>query len=64
MTKEDLNIARLNLITKARAYIIAHDYEKAKEQLLVLLKLSPDDANVKLMLKRVEAIIKSGQETP
>jgi hypothetical protein len=64
MTKEDLNITRLKLITKARAYMLDHNYEKAKEQLLVLLKLSPDDAKIKLMLDRVEAIIKSGQETP
>jgi hypothetical protein len=58
------NLTRLALITKARAYIIDHNYEKAKEQLLVLLELRPDDANIKLMLDRIEAIIKSGRETP
>ncbi len=58
------NEIRLALITKARTYIINHDYGKAKEQLLALLKLQPDDTNIKLMLNRIEAIIKSERETP
>lgn len=61
--KEDLNVLRLRYITLAKNYVTNQEYEKAKTQLEALLKIDPENKEVKLMLNRIEAIIKAKETT-
>jgi hypothetical protein len=58
-SKEDFNVARLKYITLAKDYLQKKEYEKAKAQLEALLKIDPDNREVKLMISRIDAIIKA-----
>ena len=57
--KEDINILRMRYITSARNYLSKQDYENAKAQLVALLKIDPENTEVKLMLDRISAVIKA-----
>jgi hypothetical protein len=57
--KEDFNVARIRYITSARDFVAKQEYEKAVIQLQALLKIDPGNKEVKLMLARIESIIKA-----
>jgi hypothetical protein len=61
--KEDFNVKRLRYITLAKNYVANQEYEKAKVQLEALLKIDPENKEVKVMLNRIEAIIKAKETT-
>lgn len=61
--KEDFDVARLRYITLAKDYMEKQEYEKAKAQLESLLKIDPENMEVRLMLSRIEAIIKARKTT-
>jgi len=57
--KEDINVAKARLIAAARSYLAQFEYEKAKAELNALLKIEPDNKEVKTMLNRLEAVIRT-----
>ena len=59
LPKEDFNTARMRYITSARDFLAKQEYEKAKVQLEALLDIDPGNTEVKLMLSRIESIIKA-----
>ncbi len=59
--EEDFDAARLRYITLAKNYMAKQEYEKAKVQLEALLKIDPENREVKAMLNRLEAIIKASK---
>lgn len=58
-SKEEFNVARMRYILLAKDFMAKQEYEKAKAQLEALLEIDPGNAEVKLMLSRIEVLIKA-----
>ncbi|MBI5078580.1 hypothetical protein HZB08_00970 [Candidatus Saganbacteria bacterium] len=58
------NSAKTRLITSAHFYLEKLDYEKARPQLIALLRMEPGNREVRAMLKRVETVIKIRRKRP
>ncbi|MFA4844915.1 MAG: hypothetical protein WC632_08240, partial [Candidatus Margulisiibacteriota bacterium] len=58
-TKEDVNVTKARLIVAARSYLAKFEYQKAKSELKVLLKIEPDNREIKTIVNRLEAVIRA-----
>lgn len=59
--KLDINIIRLRYIVAARNYVAKQDYVNARTRLNALLKIDPENSEIKQMLTRIETVIKTRQ---
>lgn len=59
--KESTVVFKVRLITIARSYIATREYDKAKEKLKALLKVDPENREIKSLFNRLEEVI-SAQE--
>lgn len=53
---------RLSLMLAARDYVAKQQYEEAKAQLKALLKMDPDNLEIKLMLSRLHLVMKAKEK--
>jgi hypothetical protein len=60
--KENINVTRLRLMSAARKFLAENDYKRAEGQLRALLKIDPDNSDIKQMLGRIEAVIKAKEK--
>jgi hypothetical protein len=58
-TNPDANIKKSRMIVSARSYMARADYKSARSELKALLKIDPNNKDVKVILSRLENIIKS-----
>ncbi|MDD5594068.1 MAG: hypothetical protein PHG97_04970 [Candidatus Margulisbacteria bacterium] len=56
---EDINVTKARLIVAARSYMAKFEYQKAKSELKALLKIEPDNREIKTMINRLEAVIRA-----
>lgn len=57
--KEDFNVTKARLVVAARSYMAQFEYKKAMSELKALLKIEPDNKEVRVILKRLEAVIRA-----
>jgi hypothetical protein len=60
--KENINATRLRLMSAARKFLAENDYKRAEGQLRALLKIDPDNSDIKQMLSRIEAVIRAKEK--
>lgn len=53
---EDLNVTKARLIIAARSYLAKLQYNNAKTELKALLKIEPDNREIKTIINRLEAV--------
>lgn len=61
-SKQDLNLAKAKHTTYTRYYLEKMDYKSAREELKLLVKLDPANADLKKMLKRINKLIEAGNK--
>lgn len=52
-------MTKARLIVAARSYMAKFEYEKAKSELKALLKIEPDNREIKTIVNRLEAVIRA-----
>lgn len=57
--KKDINVTKASLIIAARSYLNKSQYNKAKAKLKALLKIEPDNRDIKTLVNRLEVIGKA-----
>lgn len=61
---EDPNILKARLITAARSFIAQQEYSKARAELKSLLKIEPDNSEIRSMMNRLDSVVKAREAKP